>query len=151
MIKIPLTLEAKASHKYDDIINTDYPFKASDSMKHPRMKIEDRAKIFVPFAALRGYEEAIQAKQKIVVPRIELSEEAKEALDLQLGRIEQLLSQGQHPVITVVYFQMDMGSIDGGEYIRFTGMVAKIDQTSRVIQIVDKRLRLKDIYDIEII
>ena len=150
MVKNPVSLDAKVTHQYDDIIYLEYPLKSSDNIKHPRMRIEDRAKIFVPFAALKGYEEAIAAKQKIVVPRIELSEESKEYLDLQLSEIEQLLSMGQHPVITVVYFRKDKASsIDGGEYIRFTGMVAKFDQTSRILQIVEKRLRLEDIYRIE--
>ena len=150
MVKNPVQLGAKASHKYDDIINMEYPLKSSDGIKHPRMQVEDRAKIFAPFAALKGYEEAIAAKQKIVVPRIELSEEVKEYLDLQLGKIERLLIKGQHPVITVVYFKKDkMSNIDGGEYIQFTGLVAKFDLTSRILQIVEKKLCLDDIYGIE--
>ncbi len=150
MVKNPVSLEAKATHKYDDIIGMEYPLKCSDITKHPKMRVEDRAKIFAPFAALKGYEEAIAAKQKVVVPRIDLSEEAKEALDIKLGKIEDLLAKGYHPIITVVYFQKDKGSNeDGGEYIRFTGMVAKFGQTSRILQIVDKRLRLEDIYNIE--
>lgn len=150
MVKNPVALNAKVTHKYDDILLMEYPLKSSDVIKHPRMRLEDRAKIFVPFAALKGYEEAIAAKQKIVVPRKELSEEAKEYLDSQLGRIEQLLTNGQHPIITVVYFQKDRESGEaGGEYIQFTGMVAKFDRTSRILQIVDRRLRLDDIYGIE--
>jgi hypothetical protein len=150
MVKNPVSLDAKATQKYDDIIHMDYPLKSSDRVKHPRMQVQDRAKIFAPFAALKGYEEAITAKQKIVVPRIELSEESKEYLDLQLGKIEQLLMNGQHPIITVVYFQKNKeNKEDGGEYIQFMGMVAKLDQTSRILQIVDKRMRLDDIYGIE--
>lgn len=150
MVKNPVTLEAKATNKYDDIIHKEYPLKSSDIIKHPKMKLEDRAKIFAPFAALKGYEEAIAAKQKIVVPRIELSEESKEYLDLQLGRIERLLLSGQHPIITVVYFNKDKINSDyGGEYIQLTGMVAKFGLTSRILQIIDKRLQLDDIYSIE--
>ena len=150
MVKNPVSLDAKATHKYDDIINTEYPLRNTDVIKHPRMTIKDRAKIFAPFAALKGYEKAIVAKQKIVVPRIKLSEESKEYLDLQLGKIERLLMKGHHPVITIVYFLKDKESNeDGGEYIQFTGMVAKFNQTSRILQIVDKRLQLDDIYSIE--
>jgi hypothetical protein len=150
MVKNPVSLDSKATHKYDEIINMEYPLKSSDVIKHPRMSIEDRAKIFAPFAALKGYEEAIIAKQKIVVPRIELSEESKEYLDLQLGKIEQFLTKEQHPIITIVYFHKDKESNkEGGEYIQFTGMVAKFDLTSRILQIVEKRFRLEDIYSIE--
>lgn len=149
MVKKQGSWDAKATHEYEDIIHIDYPVKSADVRKHPRMSLEDRAKIFAPFAALKGYEEAITAKQRIVVPRIVLSEESKEYLDFQLGKIERILSQGQHPIITVVYFQQDRGSSDGGEYIQFTGMVAKYDQTSRILQIVEKRICLDDIYGIE--
>ena len=150
MVKNPVSLEAKATDKYNDIIHMEYPLKSSDIIKHPRMRVEDRAKIFAPFAALKGYEEAIATKQRIVVPRIELSEEAKDYLDLQLGKIERLRWSGQHPIITAVYFQKDkVNNEDGGVYIRFTGMVAKFDKTSRILQIVEKRLRLDDVYSIE--
>ena len=150
MEKKPFLSDAGAIDKYKDLLHMEYPFKGRDMSRHPRMRIEDRAKIFMPFAALRGYEEAIAAKERIVVPRVELSEESNEYLDLQLARIEQELLQGQHPVITVVYFQKDKDSpLDGGEYIRFTGMVARFDKTARILQIVDKRLRLEDIYRIE--
>lgn len=45
--------------KYDDIINLERP----KSNRIP-MSREDRAKIFMPFSALKGYEEAIEEKQK---------------------------------------------------------------------------------------
>jgi hypothetical protein len=49
-----------------------------------------------------------------------------------------------------VYFHKDKESNkEGGEYIQFTGMVAKFDLTSRILQIVEKRFRLEDIYSIE--
>lgn len=47
--------------KYDDIIHLERPKSA-----HPAMPVSDRAKIFLPFAALRGYEEILEEKQKSV-------------------------------------------------------------------------------------
>lgn len=44
------------THKYDDIIEVQYPFK--DIEKIRTMTIEERAKIFAPFAALKGHSEA---------------------------------------------------------------------------------------------
>ena len=46
--------------------------------------MENRAKQFVPFAAVKGYEEALRAKEKIVVEKIDLSEERKEEVYRQL-------------------------------------------------------------------
>ena len=45
--------------------------------KH-KMPIEDRAKQFMPFAALKGLPDALAAKEKITVPKVELSEEMAE-------------------------------------------------------------------------
>ena len=45
---------------YKDIINLPYPRDDWNFlMKHPRMSMEDRAKIFAPFAALRGHSTAL--------------------------------------------------------------------------------------------
>ena len=47
---------------YKDIIDLPYPRNDWNFlMKHPRMAVVDRAKIFHPFAALRGHAEALDA------------------------------------------------------------------------------------------
>ena len=47
---------------YKDIIDLPYPRNDWNFlMKHPRMAMEARAKIFHPFAALRGHAEALDA------------------------------------------------------------------------------------------
>ena len=47
---------------YKDIIDLPYPRNDWNVlMKHPRMSMTDRAKIFHPFAALRGHAEALDA------------------------------------------------------------------------------------------
>ncbi|OWV00633.1 hypothetical protein [Fibrobacter sp. UWR2] len=47
---------------YRDIIDLPYPRNDWNFlMKHPRMSVADRAKIFHPFAALRGHAEALDA------------------------------------------------------------------------------------------
>ena len=46
--------------KYDDIIDMEYPFPSKSGRK--KMPMDERAKIFLPFSALRGYEEAIDRK-----------------------------------------------------------------------------------------
>ncbi|MBO6176925.1 MAG: hypothetical protein J6O39_05220 [Treponema sp.] len=44
------------NNRYDDIINTQWP---QPSLKE-KMPLSDRAKIFMPFAALKGFEELIE-------------------------------------------------------------------------------------------
>lgn len=57
--------------KYDDIIDV----KWMGSRKHPHMPMKDRAKIFGSFAALKGYEEAIEKKRKSVEDVMESADE----------------------------------------------------------------------------
>ena len=99
--------------------------------KH-KMPIEDRAKQFMPFAALKGLPDALAAREKIVVPKTELSEEMAEELDRRMHE----LSKGK--IASVVYFHKD-------EYIKTTGMVARIDESSRLLQIVNTKIPFDDI------
>lgn len=97
-----------------------------------------RAKQFMPFAALKGFEEALRAKEKIVVPKAELSEEIRAELD----RIMQDLRK--FDLAKVVYFSK-------GEYLEITGIVSKIDKDSRYITIVDTKIDFDNIYRMEIL
>jgi len=57
---------------YSDIIDLPYPREDWNfRMKHPRMALEDRAKIFHPFAALRGHSEALEATAEKKVNAVE--------------------------------------------------------------------------------
>lgn len=100
-----------------------------------KMSQADRAKQFMPFAALKGFEEALREKEKIVVEKISLSEESKEELDRKLHEIH------RNDIITVVYFLKD-------EYVKITGMVSRFDKDARVLKIVNTKIPFDDIYDI---
>lgn len=54
----------ETARKYADIIEKERPQTESSLRRHPRMTLQNRAKIFSPFAALRGYEEQIAAVEK---------------------------------------------------------------------------------------
>ena len=54
---------------YDDIINL--PHHVSDH--HPRMSMSDRAAQFSPFAALTGYEQAVQETARRVDGKLEIA------------------------------------------------------------------------------
>ena len=101
-----------------------------------RMPTEERAKQFMPFAALKGYPEALRKKEKIVVPKIELSEDSAQVLDRKLRQVH------KNDMITVVYFCKD-------EYLKQTGMVSRIDTTARVLKVVNTRIGFDDILDVE--
>lgn len=102
------------------------------SRKRNKMSPAIRAKQFMPFAALKGLPEALEARERITVPRAELSEELAEELDRRM----RLLECGK--IVTVVYFCR-------GEYLKITGMAARIDRTGRVLQIVNTKIGFDDI------
>ena len=97
--------------------------------------MENRAKQFMPFAALKGYEEALRAKEKIVVEKIELSEEKKAELDYKIQQIH------KNDMVTVVYFLKD-------EYIKLEGMVSRLDRDAKVLKIVNTKIPFEDIYEL---
>ena len=53
--------------------------------------VSDRARQFLPFDALKGFNEAIRAKEKIVVPKVELSDDKKDELDFLLQTLKNFL------------------------------------------------------------
>lgn len=104
-------------------------------MERVKMSREERAKQFLPFAALKGYPAALRRKEKIVVPKVEFSEDYQERLD---GKLRQIRVQD---VVTAVYFRE-------GEYLEVTGMVSRIDRTARVLKIVNTKIPFDDLYDV---
>lgn len=52
----------EAARKYADIIEMERPQTEESLRRHPRMTLQNRAKIFAPFAALRGYEEQLEER-----------------------------------------------------------------------------------------
>lgn len=100
-----------------------------------RMAREDRAKQFMPFVALKGYPEALRRKEKIVVAKVEVSEDYALELDRKLRQVRKM------DIVTVVYFQK-------GEYLKVTGVVSRIDVTSRILKIVNTKIPFDDILDV---
>lgn len=128
---------------YQDIIKRQRP----QSGRHGGMSDQNRAKQFLPFAALKGYEEALQQKEKQMVARAELSEEGLEELDRQLHILLDQLSRGRHPMVRAVCFQKSSGQ--QGEYVQVTGMAVTADLSARWLQIVDRQVSFADIRSLE--
>lgn len=99
------------------------------------MDRENRAKQFMPFAALRGYEEALRKRERVVVPKAEMSEEKAE----EINRI--LLQIRPRDMITVVYFRE-------GTYLEATGMVAVLDPDLRILKIAGTEISFDDIFSV---
>lgn len=113
-------------HNYDDIIN----MPPHRSPTRPHMSLVDRGAQFSPFAALTGYDAAVEEAGRLTDSRIELSDDAKEIIDFRLRRIADVIDQA--PCVSVLYFVPDARK-SGGEYVRIEGKVIKLDEYSRRI------------------
>ena len=137
----------ETARKYADIIHLSRPMSEESLCKHPRMPLENRAKIFSPFAALRGYEQKIAA-EGVKMQRVEkqiLSEEETEKLSYKLNQIV----KGMY--LTVTYFKGDseeQESSSFGFYQELTGKVEAIDPIERMLRIDGIAVMFEDIYDI---
>ncbi len=101
-----------------------------------KMSRLDRARQFMPFSPLDGYDNLINANKKSIEERKELSEEQAEFLSRQITAI----SKGD--IISVKYYH-------DGAYIDFTGKVSNIDYTFRKITIIKTVIPFEDIFDIK--
>ncbi len=128
--------------EYEDIMDKHRPVS-----KHKSMSIADRAKIFSPFAALTGFEDAIEEKNIVKQIKTELSDEQKNELDIKFGKISHMLEKDNHPIVTVVYFIKDKETKED-ICLKKTGMVAKIEIESGYIQIVEEKIKFEDLYSI---
>lgn len=123
----------KSTGKYEDIINLPHHI----SKKHPQMTIESRAAQFAPFAALVGYEDAVEETARLTTKRIELNEEEKNILDMKLQMLKEQMHVQIYPEISVMYFVPDLKK-EGGKYIKISGTIKKIDEYKQLLILDDK-------------
>ena len=105
--------------KYSDLL----PLSRPEPIK-PRMTAQNRAKIFSPFAALRGYEDEIasEGKDYLKGKRIELSEEQEEILGNKIGQLRKNQS------VKIKYFT-------DGYYEELPGRVDSVDAINKELKI----------------
>ena len=164
-------------HGYDDIGETD---KSIDSeyiqisekgkpqhtkfddfyRKHPFMDVGKRAKIFAPFAALRGFDGCILDKEVQYQPKIILDEEVKDEIAQQLEVLHGLTINGRaarknHVVVSVTYFIPCSDKNHEaygyyGQYVTVTGVCKKVDSViTKTITVDDTFIGFDDILMIE--
>ena len=101
-----------------------------------KMSRKDRAKQFLPFNSLRGFYEMVRLKEKRVTPRKELTSDELERLSF----IYNQLDVGK--MVKVTYYDVD-------GYVEVEGLISKIDNVFRKINIVTKEINIDDIILIE--
>ena len=140
--------------KYIEVVRKGKPLhKEYDSfyLKHPPMDLSRRAKIFAPFDALKGFNEKVQSKEVLYVPKKELNEEEMRELNNQLTTLYNLTTNSRlarenniHAEVTYFVPCMDIENenyLIKGRYVTVSGTVKKVDP------IINKNI-IVDNYDI---
>ena len=132
----------EVEYKYRDIIHAERPKNPAVLRRHPRMAIGDRAKIFAPFAALRGHgDQLLNEESKLHrQTKIELTEGQADILSKKLSKVE----KGQR--VSVIYFHPDTDEL--GYYMTLEGQVTAFDPVFKTIKLDKKTLSFDDIIDI---
>lgn len=95
----------------------------------------DRARQFMPFAALTGYFDLIQARQRTPQPFHELTEDEAAELSRRMAWVK------KGTVVSIVYYDRDA-------YVTRQGMVSRIDEVERALWVVKERVAFDMILDI---
>ena len=105
--------------RYKDIIHLQYP----KSNAYPRRPMSERACQFSPFAALTGYDEAIEEEARLTDSRVLLSEDEKKELGEKLRFLKENIEKT--PEVCVSFFVPDEKK-RGGRYLIAKGKIRKI-------------------------
>lgn len=112
--------------KYDDIILM--PYKKSNARK--QMSMLERAAQFSPFAALTGYDDAIDECARLTDQKIILSEDEKTQIGETLKKLSETIKT--RPFVRIGYFVPDDKKA-GGSYRTAEGEIKKIKVFEKII------------------
>lgn len=112
------------SEQYDDIINMPHHVPQS----RPRMSQRNRAAQFAPFAALTGYEDALDESERRTDTKAELCEDDTEELNKKIRLLGARIAA--EPYCKVTYFVPDKHK-SGGRYVTVSGNVRFIEEATR--------------------
>lgn len=115
-----------AAALYQDIIHLSRPFS-----NHPKMAIANRAKLFTPFAALRGFDIEIltQEQDRLLMPQISLASDREE----EIYRVLNGLHQGDWATVTYFVPVKHIAQQLLGEYTVVSGEVKRVDDVEQLL------------------
>ena len=128
--------------KYRDILNMKYP--------NPEIERDFPDKIlreaqFAPFAALTGYNDAIDEAARQTDRKIELDEYEIERLN---NKLKYLSEASETDEVVITYYVTDKKK-DGGAYVSKSGIVIKVREFEKDIVTDDgTKIPIEDIYSI---
>ncbi len=128
---------------YDDILFLPHP----RSLTRRPMPRAGRAAQFAPFAALSGYDDAVNETARLTDRQAEPDTEQLALMDEKLHALLNIIRD--QPEITITYFEPDSKK-EGGIYLRFTGRIRRVDEINRQIIFTDRTaIRMDRICEID--
>ena len=111
---------------YQDILTLSRPIS-----NHPKMSIENRAKLFTPFSALRGFDIEIltQEQDRLLMPQISLASDREE----EIYRVLNGLHQGDWATVTYFVPVKHIAQQLLGEYTVVSGEVKRVDDVEQLL------------------
>ena len=111
---------------YQDILYCSRPVS-----RHPKMSIENRAKLFTPFSALRGFDiEILTTEQdRLLVPQVVLASDREE----EIYRVLNGLHQGDWATVTYFVPVKHIAQQLLGEYTVVSGEVKRVDDVEQLL------------------
>ncbi len=125
-------------------------------IRHPRMDVGHRAKIFSAFDALKGFSEAIGAREIVYMDRIELSREDQEELNRRLTILREQtrgggLTRSGGVRVEVTFYEACADEAEGfrGRYRTATGICRQVDEVCCTLRLDDRIIEFEDLLRIE--
>lgn len=135
--------EVHMKDNYKDIINLPH----HTSKTRPQMSVCNRAAQFSPFAALTGYEEAVEETARYTGEKYELSEYQIAIINNKINIA--LEKKSLNPVLSITFFKPDARK-QGGEYVTISGVIKKVDEITHTIVLKSGfQIPVNLIYDID--
>lgn len=129
--------------RYNDILNMPYPNPEIEKDFPDKIL---RAAQFAPFAALTGYDEAVEETARLTDAKLELDEYQKTELN---DKLQFLNNSEDNEDVCITYFVPDKRK-SGGEYITKKGIVLKVREYEKDVVMEDgTEIPIDDIIAIE--
>lgn len=124
--------------------------------RHPAMGLDQRAKIFAPFDALKGFSDEVASRETMYENRRTPCEDEERGLDMKIRKLAELTVNGREArknkvMISITYFVPLDSNPDRGFYETVSGMCLGVGIGVIRIKVKDKEktLRISEISAIE--
>ena len=116
------------------------------------MPLQERAKIFLPFAALKGYEQKVEERETVFDRENGVSEDLLQDLNDTMLSIKRRIALGETPIIRVRYFMKTENRDNGDGHERWKeGLCCAVDGVRQTIEVGEENISFSALREIQVI